>query len=119
MQFREYSVTHESRQEPLDSFGCILIPACTKVIDEILKSLLTAIYVLLNSTPLLGLEEDDLTPCGFLPLTLHHLVEPPVDFFTDFARAGGPEAEVIVLGPDEVTFRHCLTLDECDHGKVH
>ena len=66
-----------------------------------------------------GLQEDDIALCRFLLLIHHCLVKPPVDFPGDFARAGRPEAEVVVLGPDKVTFRHCLTLDERDHGEVY
>jgi len=66
-----------------------------------------------------GLEEDDVTPRGFFPLILDHLVEPAVDFLGNFARASRPEPEVVVLGPDEVTFRHSLTFDERDHREIH
>jgi len=43
------------------------------------------------------LEEDDIAPCGFLPLILHRLVKPPVDLLRHFARAGRPRPQRIVL----------------------
>lgn len=69
MLFREYRVTYESRQEPLDGIGCFPVPACTQVIGEILKSLLIAIYFLLNSTPLSGLIRKSVIWIGFPHLT--------------------------------------------------